>query len=407
MNKPSQNKVAIIGAGASGLICATYLRQKNIDVTIFDKNSKIGRKLLATGNGRCNVTNTSIKLHNFYSHGEISLIKPILHNFDFHKCEKFFNSLGVLFTSNEQGRVYPLSQSASSIADAFEFELEKTHTKIKLEQTIQNVDFDQKNQQFILNGSYSFDYLIIATGSIAMQKLGASQSGYEIAQKFGHTIFEPFPSLVQLKSDNHHLEIIKGVKITAKVNEHTGDVLFTKYGISGSTILDISRDIAKQLQNNRTVDIFLDILPSFSKEKLLKILKERQKNLKLQKTIDWLDGIIHKKLSKFIAIELGLDKTAPKVCDLNYKHLQAIVHMMKNMKFTITDTNGFENCEVCAGGIAISEIDLKTMESKKQSKLYFIGEVLDIDGDCGGFNLHFAWASGYCAAQSLIKKLTS
>lgn len=235
-----------------------------------------------------------------------------------------------------------------------------------------------------------------------MKKLGATDSGYEFAKQFSHTLFEPFPSLVQLKSNNKYLDIIQGVKVTGKVKNRVGDILFTKYGISGSVILDISREVMEQLQFNEKVKLSIDLLPEISKDKLISLLKERQKLLKNKELLTWLDGILNKKLSKYIILSLGLQNKATLTSELNFKQLQAIAFTIKNLPFTITDSNGFENCEVCAGGVDISEINCKTMESKKQKNLFFTGEVLDIDGDCGGYNLHFAWGSGYSAAMAII-----
>lgn len=400
----SINKIAIIGGGASGLTTAVYLSKHNLDITLFEQNSKLGRKLLATGNGRCNVTNEDLSLQHFHTHGDISTIKPILNNFDFHHCEKFFTSLGILLMKNEQGRFYPLSQSASSIVDAFAFKLQENSVKIKLNSFIEKIEFQNDKQKFLINQQELFDYVIISTGSIAMKKLGATSSGYEFAKQFSHTVFEPFASLVQLKSDNKHLDLIQGVKITGKVKNIIGDILFTKYGISGSAILDISRDVVEQLQFNEKIKLSIDLLPEIPKEKLISILKERQKILKNKETLTWLDGVLHKKLSKYIMITLGLHTKTSLVCELNYKQLQSIAFTIKNLPFTIIESNGFENCEICAGGVDISEVNCKTMESKKQENLFFTGEVLDVDGDCGGYNLHFAWSTGYSAAMAIINK---
>jgi predicted Rossmann fold flavoprotein len=401
---PTIKKVAIIGGGASGLTSAAYLSKHNLDITLFEQNSKIGRKLLATGNGRCNITNEDLSLQHFHTHGDISFIKTILNKFDLHRCENFFQTLGILFMKNEQGRFYPLSGSASSLVDAFEFELKQNGVKIQLNTFIENIEFLDDQQQFLLNKKELFDYIIIATGSIAMKKLGATSSGYEFAKQFSHTVIEPFASLVQLKSDNKYLDIIQGVKITGKIKDKVGDILFTKYGISGSTILDISREVVEQLQFKEKVKLSIDLLPNISKEKLISVLKERQKLLKNKEILTWLDGILHKKLSRYIILTLGLQEKAPLVNNLNFKQLQSIAFTIKNLPFSIIDSNGFENCEVCAGGVDISDINSKTMESNKQKNLFFTGEVLDVDGDCGGYNLHFAWASGYSAAKTIIDK---
>lgn len=390
--------IAIIGAGASGLLASIFLTKKNHTVTIFEKNNKVGKKLLATGNGRCNVTNENISLNNFYSHSDIQQINPILENFNYKKCKNFFNNIGVEFVNNEIGRVYPMSQNSSSIVDSLEYEALNNGVKIELNSKIEDISYDE--QYYIINGK-KYDKLIIATGSTAMPKLGGDKSGYNFAKQFHHSTIDPFASLVQLVSDNKNLEMISGVKVDGVVENKQGDILFTKYGLSGSAILDISRDISYKLQHQKSVKVTVDILPTFSKNKLVDILLQRAKTLASRDIYVWLDGIVNKKLSRYIIIASKIPENIKSAKFLNRKDILKIVHTIKNLEFNITDTKGFETCEVCAGGVILDDINLHTMESKLQKNLYFIGEVLDVDGDCGGYNLHFAWASGYTLAQNL------
>jgi hypothetical protein len=397
--KNKQYKIAIIGAGASGLITSIFLAKKNHRVTIYEKNNKVGKKLLATGNGRCNVTNENIDLNNFYSHSNINNMKPILENFNYKKCKEFFNSIGVEFVNNEIGRVYPMSQNSGSIVDSLEYEALNSGVSIKLNTKIENIEYN--NTIYTLNQNEKYDKIIIATGSIAMPKLGGDISGYNFAKQFSHTIIEPFASLVQLICDNKDLEMIAGVKIDGVVENKKGDILFTKYGLSGSAILDISREISYKLQHQKSVSLTIDILPSISKNKLVDMLLNRAKTLASRDIYSWLDGIVNKKLSRYIIIASKISDNIKSAKFLNRKDILKIVHTIKNLEFNIVDTKGFETCEVCAGGVVIDDINLHTMESKLQNDLYFIGEVLDIDGDCGGYNLHFAWASGYTLAQNL------
>ncbi len=234
-----------------------------------------------------------------------------------------------------------------------------------------------------------------------MPKLGGDKSGYNFAKQFHHSTIDPFASLVQLVSDNKNLEMISGVKVDGVVENKQGDILFTKYGLSGSAILDISRDISYKLQHQKSVKVTVDILPTFSKNKLVDMLLQRAKTLASRDIYVWLDGIVNKKLSRYIIIASKIPENIKSAKFLNRKDILKIVHTMKNLEFNIIDTKGFETCEVCAGGVIIDDINLQTMESKLQKNLYFIGEVLDVDGDCGGYNLHFAWASGYTLAQNL------
>jgi len=392
--------VAIIGAGASGLAVSIFLSQYNIPSTIFEKNNKIGKKLLATGNGKCNVTNKNISLENYHTtYSGTKELKKIFNIFNFDKCKNFFSNLGVEFLYRENGRAYPMSSSSSSIVDALVFEVEQSKTPILTNTPVESIEY--KNSNFIINQNKKFDIVILASGSGAMPKLGGTDSGYTISEQFNHSIIPPQPSLVQLITNNKNLDLISGVKLTGMVNNHTGDILFTKYGVSGSAILDISREIAIELQSNAHVPITIDIAPEFTREKLKSLLQQRIKTLNTRKVSLWLDGIFNKKLSQYIISEAKLPSHIQYANQLGTKEINKIVHLIKNLPFTITDTKGFDHCEVCSGGVNLEEINLNTMESKKQKGLYIVGEVLDIDGDCGGYNLHFAWASAFAAATAI------
>lgn len=392
-------KIAIIGAGASGLFSSILLSSRNFEVTIFEKNNKVGKKLLATGNGRCNITNQKISLSNFYSNSNISLIKNHIEDFDYAYCKKFFNDIGIEFKLGQNGRVYPLSLTSSTVVDILEYESLKHGTKIELNAEITDIKY-AKNQ-FILNNSQKFDKLIIASGSIAMPKLGSSESGYQFAQKFRHKIIKPVPSLVQLVSDNKNLDVVSGVKIEAEIDNKRGDFLFTKYGVSGSLILDISRKISKKLQSSKNVKLSVDTMPDFSHEQLQDLLSRRVKSLKDKEINIWLDGIMNKKLAKYIIMNANLSSSVKYAKFLSDKDINKIVATIKKLEFNIIDTKGFETCEVCAGGVELSDINLYNMESKNQKNLFFIGEVLDVDGDCGGYNLHWAWSSAYNVAVNM------
>jgi len=400
MNK--NTNIAILGAGASGLLSSILLSQKGFHVTIFEKNNKVGKKLLATGNGRCNVTNYNISLKNFYSNSNISLIEKNITNFSYEDCKTLFNKLGIEFKVVASGRAYPLSLTSSSIVDILEYEALKSGVKIELNHEITDIKY--QNKKFTLNKNLHFDKLIIATGSIAMPKLGSSESGYQFAKQFRHKLIKPVASLVQLVSSNKHLEVVSGVKIEAMIDNQRGDFLFTKYGVSGSLILDLSKKISKQLQTQKTVKMSVDTMPDFSFDTLVKMLTKRLENLQDKELNLWLDGIMNKKLAKYIMLNSNIPSHIKYAKFLSQKEIINIVKTIKNLQFTITDTKGFETCEVCAGGVELTQIDLETMESKNQKDLYFIGEVLDVDGDCGGYNLHWAWSSAHTLAMNMQSK---
>lgn len=391
-------KISVIGAGASGLFLSYILsKEKNFKITVFEKNIKAGRKLLTTGNGRCNITNENISYKNF--HGtNAEFVKYAIDRFDYQKCKKIFNELGIEFYTGKKNRVYPLTLSASTVVDLLYDECLRNGVDFRFDNFIENIEY--KDDKFLINKE-TFDKAVISTGSLAMPKLGSNGSGYEIAKRFGHDIIEPFASLVQLVCDDKEVEILNGLKINGEVQKQKDDILFTKYGISGSAVLDISRDISYSLQYEKNVKVTVDTMPELSKEKIVDILLRKAKNYPNRDLVLLLDGLINKKLAKYILLKTDILNSKKTASELNRKDIQKIAHMAKNLSFNIVSTKGFDSCEVCAGGIDTCKVNTKTMESKLQKGLYFTGEVVDIDGDCGGYNLHWAWASAYLAANSL------
>ncbi len=404
------NNINIIGAGASGLICAIILSQKGYTVNVFEKNTKAGRKILATGNGKCNISNTNLSFDNF--HSSFSKFPNFaLKEFDYKKFELFFHNLGLELTQGSGTKVFPMSLQSSSVVDILYNNALDNGVKFYFNSFIE--DIKVKNNIFEINIDkqiYKSQYLIISTGSGAMKKLGSSDSGYKIAKQFNHKIIPPMASLVQLICDDKDIHQISGVKVNSEVRlfidkkekqKASGDILFTTYGISGNAILDISRNCSKYLYHKNNIEIIIDILPLFSKEKLITLLDKR-KDLLQNKDIEYLLlSIVNKKLINFIYKNSNIMKNKNKISQLNKKDILNIVYNLKNIKIKISDTKGFDSAEVVAGGVDVRDIDFKNMQSKLQKGLYFCGEVLDVDGNCGGYNLHWAWASGYVCANSI------
>ncbi len=403
------SRVAIIGAGASGLVCAIEAARKAHTVTVFEKNSKVGRKILATGNGRCNISNENITLSRY--HGEAPhAAKEALRRFDTSTCKAYFRALGLEMREGEEGRLYPMSHQASSVVDMLLHEARSLGVHFVLECEV--LQIEKNGIEFVVHTKeqkQTFDVCVIATGSVAMPTLGSSGSGYGFAKALGHSVIEPYPSLVQFISDEPHLKEASGVKVDAGVELYIGnqkrqsvqgDLLFTAYGLSGSAILDVSRMASKAFVEGERVHVILDLLPTLSREALTSLLQKRMSIAKEKSLSLWLEGIIPKKLAHFIIqnTKLGHIKEASM---LGAKEIKKIVFALKALRIGIHATKGFESAEVCAGGVDVRELDAKNLMSQKLKNLYFCGEVLDIDGDCGGFNLHFAWASGYLVGQSL------
>lgn len=395
----------IVGAGASGLTAALEASKGGLSVLVIEKNPKAGRKLLATGNGRCNLSNHSISFQN-YNLASYSHINLLLNKFQTKECIDFFNSLGVLTTKNESGKIFPLSLHAKSIAWALYHNCLKEGASFLFDSKVISLKKDSniflvstKDKQFKTKN------LLIATGGAASPKLGGSELGLEFAKNFGHKIEKIYPSLVQLKSSDKTLKLSSGVKLEAvvtlmidkkRVRSVQDDLLFRKDGLSGLSILALSKEANFALEQNLTVVVSLDLLPTLSKEALLKHFKSNF-NIKIPLDI-FLSTILNPNLIPAILSRFKLQKNDLK----NDKKIREFIHFLKNWEVKIDGNYGFESAEVMAGGVSLEEIDEKTYESKIVKNLYFSGEVLNVDGDCGGYNLHFAWGSGIIASKAIL-----
>ena len=402
-----KKKIGIIGGGASGLLCALVAAEGGCDITIIEKNGRAGRKILATGNGRCNISNREIALSHYHGHHP-SFAGYALKQFGYNALERFFSGLGLEFVSVEDGRVFPMSLQASSVADFLEDACVRKGVRLMTGTTVERLE--KRGKRFRLfheAGSIDFDVVVIATGSVAMPTLGSSDSGLHFAAGMGHRRFEPFPVLVQLQSHDPFCNRCSGVKIDAEVTavvngvrEQTlrGDLLFTGYGLSGLAILDISRVISHGLQKGYRCQVEIDLLPDMTQGSLKKILQNKSKRFVEKPPRLWLNGMLHKKVVNALLESLKLQHKSV----LGMKDLQRLAYSIKHLQIDIFDTRGPKGAEVMAGGIDCSEVDAKTMESKLVKNLFLTGEVLDIDGDRGGYNLHWAWASGYLAGETIL-----
>jgi len=403
------NNINIIGAGASGLFCSIILAKKGYRVNLFEKNTKAGRKILATGNGKCNISNQNLSLENFHS-GVKKFPNFAIDKFGYKELENFFKNIGLeLTTTSSSTKLFPMSLQASSVVDILyneailngvKFYFNSFITDIKYKNNYYNISIDDK--------TYSSKYLIIATGSGAMKKLGSSDSGYTIAKQFKHNIVPLFASLVQLNCKDKDIHNLSGVKVNSSVKLYIdkkekqyieGDVLFTSYGVSGNAILDISRNCSKYLYHKNKVELVIDILPLISKDKLVNMLNKRKEILKDKDIKYLLMSVINSKLIDFIYKKANIKRKNIK--ELNKKDILNIVYTIKHIDIQIESTKGFESAEVVAGGVDVKDIDFKTMQSKLQKGLFFCGEVLDVDGNCGGYNLHWAFSSAFICANSI------
>jgi len=391
----------IIGAGAAGLSAAISLGRAGQQVTLLERNSKAGRKIRASGNGKCNISNKNIDPIYFHSTYP-DFVTTLLQGFGFERIEAFFRSIGLPLTEGKEGRVFPMSLQASTVVELLLYEAQSVGVEIFYDCMIDKIA--RKHSTFVLETSYgtlSCSSLLIATGSPAAPQLGGNDSGYSFATEMGHSLIPRYPSLVQLCTGERWVRMCTGVKIAGRATLYAngrqivtteGDILFTNYGISGLAILDLSREASRRLANFEYCELSLDLLPAYSKEKLANLLlahinREGQKPLTL-----WLQGILHKKLIPIILKQSGCSAQTER--DLNRKEINKLIHSIKHLKLSISDTKGFEGAEVATGGINTQEVDPQTLESKLVPRLHFGGEILDVDGDRGGYNFHFAWVCG-------------
>ncbi len=404
MKKPN---IIIIGGGASGMMAAIVAKRSGSNVTILEKNVRIGKKILATGNGRCNYTNI-LTTQDAYNHP--SFVLDALGQFSAENAITFFEELGISPKIEDLGKAYPLSEQASSIIEVFLFELEQLKVNIITDVFVKEIKKNGDLFSVILadGKSYQADKIILATGGKAMPSTGSDGLGYPIARRLGHHTSTIFPALVKLKLESPYLKGLNGVKISSSVQllnhnqilqEETGDILFTSYGISGPTILNLSRKANELLLAKESPIINVILLNSVSKKDV-----EKRFSLASSKPVNFsLVGLINKKIIPALIKDAGIEKQNTRVSDLTRDQKYKLINSLFEWQFKLIGSKGFEDAQVTAGGVDINEIDSRTMESKLISGLYFSGEVIDIDGICGGYNLQWAWSSGYVAAVHATK----
>ncbi len=397
-------RVAIVGAGAAGLVAAITAAGEGARVDLFERNARPAKKILASGNGRCNISNTHLS-PNRYHGDDPRFVASALKAFDFKKMERFFASIGLLLRTLPDGRTYPLSNEARAVSDLLIARAGELGVRLITEHPITQIA--TTNEGFMID-DHRYDALLLATGSPAAPQLGADASGLELAKRLGHTIHPPYPALVGLHLRTPHLARMTGVKLQASITliidgapteELFGDLLFTRYGVSGFGILDISTRASYALQRQRAVALQIDLLPGFDASALRDRLSTLVHTLPRYTIATLLEGLLPYKTILPLLQECGISPDTP-AHRLHPKKLRALVHLMKRWRFEVVDTHGLRHAEVCGGGVATAEVDPRTMESRLIAHLFFAGEILDIVGARGGYNLHFAWASGYLAGRS-------
>lgn len=400
--------IGIIGGGASGMAAALAAAENpNAQVILIERQARVGRKLQATGNGRCNLTNIHSNVSSF--HGENAAFSHFaMEQFSPEKVLEWFSSLGLFTVAEESGRVYPYSDQANSVVDVLRFALEKENIRLivgaeveKIQKTKDGFSMDLGDEKI------NCDRLIVACGGLAGTKLGGSMSGYKLLGKLGHHCTRLRPALVQLKSSWKGCASLKGVRANCKAeiwhdgklfSASEGELQFTEYGLSGPVMFEISRDAC---QGKGEWICKLDFLPDIEEKSLFSELK-RRKNTNLPSD-ELLTGILHNRLGRVLVKMAGVSG-GHAIRDLTDTELQEVCGTVKGFEVSLTEPLGMDAAQVTAGGILTEEFEPSTMESKLVPGLFACGEVLDIDGDCGGHNLQWAWASGRLAGLSAGKE---
>lgn len=404
----------IVGGGASGLAAAITAKDFGLDVAILEGTDRIGKKILTTGNGRCNISNKTISFPFLSYHSENSgFFSKALSSFTVNDTENFFLSLGLPIVELQNGKMYPRSLQASSVVDIFRLALEDrniplyTNCKVKDIHKGNNFKLSTDNEE---NKLFTCGKLILACGGKSAIKTGSDGSAYKLAKSFGHSIIETIPGIVQLKLDYPYLKSITGIKFdgytTLLVNNEPirkefGEVLFTDYGISGPPILQLSGHASKALLNKKKVEIVVDMMPKEPLSQIEDFIEGHFAVFSHRPVIDSLIGIVNKKLIPTILKEAKVENLHKPCCDLEWDEKKRIINLLKSWKFRCIDTNGFNQAQVTIGGIDTRDVNSNTLESNLVKDLYFCGEILDVDGDCGGFNLQWAWSSGHFVAKNI------
>lgn len=404
-----KTEIAVIGGGASGLMAAITAKKSGKEVIILERKDRILKKVLITGNGRCNITNVNANISNYFGKN-ISSVENILNKFTPQNTMDFFNELGIVCNEENRGKVYPLSGQASSVVDALRFEAEKLGIKIETEFYVRKIEKDGFKFKIYSEDRKKIEAgrVILAAGGQSYPELGSNGSGFELAKELGHSVTKLSPSIVQLKTEKNQVKGLQGIKtdvaVTAygdnkKICTYDGELLFTDYGISGNVVFNIS--FVMPLYKN--VEFEIDFMEKFDYNELYEMLKERKRILSHLTMENYFNGMINKKLGQFLSKVSGIEKLSKPVKDLNDSDIRKLCTVLKKYRVKILETTGFKNAQVTAGGVSLDEVNTETLESKIVKGLYFSGEVLDVYGECGGFNLQWAWASGHIAGENAAK----
>ena len=429
--------LVIVGGGASGLAAAItaarLLRQARLGpVTVLERLDRVGKKLLATGNGRCNLTHAEIDIANYHGQ-DVRFALGALRRFDNEATIDFFRELGMLCRTEDDGRVFPYSLQANTVLDTLR--QAAADLAIDVRTGFEVAEIQQAEPLFIgnepLNEAAGFEIfsavrdhiharkVILAAGGCASPALGSDGSGFRLLTALGHTLVSPLPSIVQITTETTLTKPLTGIKVQGRarlyegqseIASEDGEILFTEYGLSGPPILQLARPISERLATDSPsaggrLHVVLDLMPEFDEPEIASMLDEFSAASASLTVGDVLNGLLHKKVAQTVVRQALQRPMSDPARSMSRDDRHLVAAMVKNLPFRVTGTRGFDFAQATAGGIATESFRPDTLESKRVPGLYAAGEVLDIDGDCGGFNLQWAWASGVLAGRKAAETL--
>jgi len=399
--------VAIIGAGPAGIMAAITAKQNVASVILIEKNDAIGRKILATGNGRCNITNKSISPKNYHGSNQ-EFISSVLSTFDQDKTIKFFEDLGLILKEEDRGRMFPRTNQASSVVEILNHELDRLKVEIKLNGEVKRIESKDGWEILLADGSIiKSDKLILTTGGRAAFQFGSSGDGLFWSRNLGIKIEDIYAALVPVETKEEWVKEVQGLKAEAEakffvdgeqVSKRSGDLIFTHYGLSGPAIMSQARFVAPFVENN-AVTVKLDFMKDHTEKQLDEMIAKMFNASGAKSVKNALVGLVPAKLIPIILREANIEEMR-NAAEISKNQRNDIVQNLKSLTLNITKIRPLKEAQTTRGGISADEMTADTLESKKFKGLYFAGEIMDVDGDSGGYNLQWAWSSGFLAGKS-------
>ena len=411
-----KKQVAVIGGGAAGLTAAIWAARSGASAVILEHTDRVGKKILSTGNGRCNLTNSKMEA-SCYRSGDPQFPMEAISQFGWKDTLRWFSSIGLLCRCRMESYYYPMSDQASAVLDCLRMECSRLGITIRTgiqPERIRRMREGRRSFYEIMTdqGEVRADAVILACGSKAAPNTGSDGSGYELAKSLGHRIIKPLPALVQLRCQGNHYRQLAGIRTEADlrllVNDREmwrerGELQITDYGISGIPVFQLSRFAARGMDEGKKVRVMIDFLPFMDKKESRIFLEQRFAEFGDRNGEDFLTGVLHKKLAAVLLKMAGIRLDQP-VSSASIRQREHLLRAIKEYEALVSSVNPFANAQVCCGGVDVREVDPSTMESRLMGDIYFAGEILDVDGICGGYNLQWAWSSGKAAGCRAAQK---